>query len=368
MYMSAKEKIERRLPVFCRRAARAGGAGGLITQRQSFILKSICDAYARTGEPVGSKAIAALPGISMSSATIRAEMAALEKYGFLTHPHTSAGRVPTSLGYRFYIDHLMERDELSADEQQQIAQFLTHGLPDPDSILQRAGNLLAYLTQYATLATSPQMQDICFQKIELLLLSPTTLAIVAMTGGGLVLNRVCRLEEPADADALVVLENFVRRNVLDRPVGEIVPAHLQGEMLAVLAACPVLKPVLAQLIGLCQELCSVKVQVQGQTNLLRYARQDTDFFTFLDLLQQRARRDQSPAPRQIAITMGDDLGANLSGIAFVSTPYRSGGGESGVLGVIGPSYLNYSKIIPHIEYFTALLGNILSGADSEGDQ
>ena len=123
----------------------------MLTPRQGFVLQAICDLYSETGEPVSSGAIAKLAGDAFSSATIRSEMARLEALGCVKQPHTSAGRIPTAQGYRYYINHLMPRRELPVEKQREIARFLRQGVRDPDILLTRASSLLAYMTNYACL-------------------------------------------------------------------------------------------------------------------------------------------------------------------------------------------------------------------------
>ena len=340
----------------------------MLTPRQGFVLQAICDLYSETGEPVSSGAIAKLAGDAFSSATIRSEMARLEALGCVKQPHTSAGRIPTAQGYRYYINHLMLRRELPVEKQREIARFLRQGVRDPDILLTRASSLLAYMTNYAVLATSPQLSDLSMEKLEVVALTPQTLALVALTNTGLVLNQVCQLGLPAGERQLEKLSGFCRKILLHRPLHEVallrddfLQRELGGDYLC-------LAPAVQLICRMCAELCRAKVHLEGQSNLLRYAAPEHGYNAFLELLKETDTLLRA-APKEggnVAVLLGDDLDQELAGTTLVSTGYLFGDEHTGVLGIIGPRHLDYTRIIPHLAYFTDLLGRILNGTDGDG--
>src|SRR5436309_14681759 len=154
-----------------------------LTDRKADILRALVRQYIRTGEPVGSEILASAAGLKVSSATIRNELAALEELGFLKQPHTSAGRVPTELAYRYYVDLLPARSKLRETERRAIIHFFDEALADVDAILRGTTQLLSRLTRYASLALAPSQRETAIIRAELILLGTTTLLLVVFDTG-----------------------------------------------------------------------------------------------------------------------------------------------------------------------------------------
>src|SRR3989441_12934824 len=154
-----------------------------ITQRKAEILRALVGVYIRTGEPVGSEALQAAAGMGVSSATIRNELASLEELGFLSQPHPSAGRVPTDLAYRSYVDLLPARPRLREAERRAIVHFFDQALSDVDAILRGTTHLLSRLTRYASLAMAPSQREIGIARAELIRLGTVSLLLVVFDTG-----------------------------------------------------------------------------------------------------------------------------------------------------------------------------------------
>src|SRR5438445_11345551 len=175
--------------------------------RKVSVLRAIVEEYVRTGEPVGSETIAERHRLGVSSATIRNEMAALEELGFLTHPHTSAGRIPTDLGYRRYVDSLPSRGRLRDSQRRAIASFFEDAVGDLEEVLRGAAQLLSRLTQYAGLAVPPVAPEEQILRVELVEMG-TKLLILVITHHGQVFSRMIERPDGLGQDDV---ENLARR-------------------------------------------------------------------------------------------------------------------------------------------------------------
>ena len=186
--------------------------------RSMKILAAIVDEYIRTGEPVGSKALAEKPDISVSSATIRNTMAALEQEGYLDHPHTSAGRVPTYKGYRFYIDNLMDPIPLDQADKEQIDGLLEKAVHDSSSspeeaIVESASAALAEITKCATYSTNHVSQFSVITKVDVIPTGRRMYVLLMITSTGAIKNRVCRMQFDLTNEQMEFFTNFVSKNL-----------------------------------------------------------------------------------------------------------------------------------------------------------
>ena len=187
--------------------------GGDLSQRKKLILRSVIESHITTGEPIGSKYLMTKSDIPYSSATIRNEMAELEDMGYLEQPHTSAGRVPTSLGYRFYVDALMESYKLTATEIVSLNNIIKNKMGELDSILKSASKLIASMTNYTTVAVkAPHTDALTVSQFSYMLLEPTAFLLVMRMSDGNVETRHIRTEIPVDEEMLSKLSDVLGDN------------------------------------------------------------------------------------------------------------------------------------------------------------
>src|SRR5438552_7554700 len=186
-------------------------------ERKSAVLRAVVEEYVRTGEPVGSETIAERYGLGVSPATIRNEMAALEELGYLMHPHTSAGRIPTDLGYRRYVDSLPARSKLRDPQRRAITDFFQEAVGDLEEVLRGAAQLLSRLTQYAGLAVPPSSPEERILRIELVEMG-TKLLVLVITEHGQVLTRMIERPDGLPEDSVGSAARRVTEAVADRPL------------------------------------------------------------------------------------------------------------------------------------------------------
>ena len=333
--------------------------------RKRRILRAVIDNYIHSAEPVGSKTLAAEPGLAFSPATLRNEMAALEEQGYLEQPHTSAGRVPTPLGYRLYVDELMESRLLPRDEQETINRMLHRKIAELDRLLSQAGRLMSDLTHYAAVTSSvrPVTPDIL--KLELFPADPLTLVMVAVLDGGLVKTKLARLDSPAREEHIHALAAALsgQRNPLLMPEQEL-RARAGGGF----EYWEYVREFLQALSGIEQD-----VYVSGQAQLLSHPE-------FHDLL--RARRtieyiterrsalmsQTAHGPPGVRITIGpENIAAELADASVVMASYQMGDSLRGVIGVIGPTRMDYGRLIPRLRYFAAKLEQLAQNDNDNDD-
>ena len=173
-----------------------------LSDRKQKILASIVEQYIRSGEPIGSKTLMELLPMKVSSATIRNEMAELASMGLLEQPHTSAGRIPSHAGYRYYIDHLMHARELDDSDRQKIEAAFGTGL-DPEQLLSRAGEVLSELTKCAAVSTTPAGESTRIRRIEMVPVGSRTAMLVLLTSTGILKSRICRSDFPITVPLLL---------------------------------------------------------------------------------------------------------------------------------------------------------------------
>ncbi len=328
-------------------------------ERKLRILGAVVDEYIVTGEPVGSKAISKY--INASSATIRNEMAELEKQGYLEQPHTSAGRVPTYNGYRLYVDKLMQAGTLSEDERRIIDDAIPHEFYSEEDLVRSASNALAELTGCATFISGQNPKFSVISKVEVIPTGRRMYVLLMITSNGKIKNRTCRLEFDLTNEQLEYFSDYVKQNLEGIPV-----EYLSDEMLTKLEAAMgtyllTLSPLIKGLFDISKEMTMREVEVTGGKNML--LRQDVDqneIIAFLDNSGE-LRRLMDDSFSGIHVMFSPESDSFIVGnSSLISSNFSKNGRVAGHLGIIGPMRIDYRKVIPYIEYFTDKLSEMLT--------
>lgn len=332
------------------------------------ILAAIVDEYIRTGEPVGSKALAQKPDISVSSATIRNTMAALEQEGYLDHPHTSAGRVPTFKGYRFYIDNLMNPEPVSAEDLSQFDERIFGSAVTDDDIIKNASAALAEITKCATFSTNHVSQFSVITKVDVIPTGRRMYVLLLITSNGDVKNRVCRMEFDLSDEQMEFFTRFVNANLKGVNPADMTDEYMNKLVEALGSYMITLSPLLNAVYELSGEMMHENIEVKGESNLLTCQEFPmVDVMKFLEQKNELAMILDS-AFSGINVQFGAEEGTfAISNSTFVSASYYKDGKPAGTLGVIGPMRLDYRKVIPYIEYFSNKVTQLLS-QDEETQQ
>ncbi len=341
-----------------------------LNARSREIFRRIVEAYLETGEPVGSRNIARALQVSLSPASVRNVMSDLEMLGLIYAPHTSAGRLPTELGLRFFIDALLEVGDLSPGERQSIESRLGPQRQSVETVLDQASSLLSGLSRGAGLVLASKT-DMRIRHIEFVRLEPRRILIILVGDDGSVENRVVELDEDIPPSALVEAGNYLNARVQGRTLLEVrddiarTRSALEAE-LDVLSR-RVVEAGLATWSGVADDKPRMLI-VRGQANLLE------DLHALEDLERIRVLFDDLEKKKDIIELLGHAERADgvrifigsenklfsLSGSSVVAAPYRDSNEKIvGVLGVIGPTRLNYARIVPVVDYTAQLVSRLL---------
>ena len=333
-------------------------------ERKLKILSAIVETFVKTGEPVGSKALCEALDFSVSSATIRNEMADLAEMGLLEQPHTSAGRVPSHLGYRLYINRLMNRKPLSDEEQRYIDGTLLESADDPEKLLSDTSQLLAGMTKLAAVTTTPSDENATVRHIQFVQTGKRTAMLVMMTSTGLVKNKMFRCDYDLTPEILRIFHGILNEKFQNLPLAAITPALVQT-MAASLGEMTMLMPsVLMATLEAANEARDTELCLGGQTNLLFLP--EFDAATAKRMMEFLNRRSDfvkllNSQSDNLSVLIGRESGRpELVDSSLVVAKYRIGKKESGVIGVIGPTRMDYAKMIPSLEYLAQSVGRLLS--------
>jgi len=331
--------------------------------RRLEILRAIVDEYVATQEPVGSKAIADKSALGISPATIRNEMAVLEEEGLITHPHTSAGRIPTDLGYRVFVDKLATVKPLSSAERRAIETFL-EGALDLDDVVMRTVRLLADVTKQVAVVQYPSMVASRVRHVELVALTPTRVMMILITDSGRVEQRV--LEMTGDLPEALVsglraqINNAVSGqrlpDVADRITG-IMESYTTRERKDVAI-------VISTIIEMAMERPEEKVVLAGTANLARF-REDfsTTIHPVLEALEEQVvlLRLLGDANETVKVRIGQEQNeSNLRSTSLVTVGYGNENTPLGALGVIGPTRMDYAGSMSAVSAVARYVGRYIT--------
>lgn len=325
-------------------------------ERKSRILQAVIDAYIETAEPVGSRTIAKRVITEFSPATIRNEMADLEEMGFLEKPHTSAGRIPSWRGYRYYVDTLMKRQTLATQEIENLRDAMAMQVREINAIIARAGSVLSGMTNYTAFAMLPGQTGLYVQNIRLLLLEEGKLLSVIVLSDGTAKNRI--LNCPSDVDERVA-----------EALGKVLDVRLKGKkaeeinMLSITELAGLVRTHYEMLIHLeafFKEslLSGAQVYVDGVSHIFNHpefkdfdrAREFVNFVERSENLRELTSGREDAG--EVTVSIGKENSADeMQDCSMVLSEFHAGG-KTGTIGVIGPTRMDYAKIISMLEFIT----------------
>lgn len=329
--------------------------GQELSERKKLILKAIVESHIELGEPIGSKSLQQLPGINCSSATIRNEMAELEEMGYLEQPHTSAGRIPSQLGYRFYVDQLKEHYDMTTGEIAQINRILKAKTAELDQILVTASKIAAALTNYTGLAVKPKRNSVTVDRFETAYIDGYSFVLIMITSIGSVASKHVRLTEPKSRDTVNALCNALNEFVAGLPADSInLPVMMNMEN-AMGADAPLVAPIIKIVYSTLSEYDGGELQLSGINHLLRYQDYD-DPDQLMDLLGTLEQKDEilkivsESDADDVSVLIGSESSVRvMNNSALVFKPIIRNGKTLGVIGLIGPLRMDYAKVLEIID-------------------
>ena len=329
--------------------------------RKLKILSAVVNEYIVTGEPVGSKAIMA--HVKASSATIRNEMAELEKQGYLEQPHTSAGRIPTYKGYRLYVDQLMEQNQLTANEKKMLDSMIPQEYVTEEDLVNKASMALADLTKCAAVVANATPKFSLISKVEVIPTGKRMYVILMITSNGSIKNKVCRLEFDLSQDQLEFFDNFVKENLNGVPIDSLSDAYLEKLTEAMGTYMMTLSPLVSEIMKMTKEMSSVSIK--GQSNLLTCKDfNQNEIISFLDN-QKELKGFIDETFSGLHVMFSPERDGFIHNSSIITAPFSKDGKTAGALGLIGPMRLDYAKFIPYLEYFTGKISEMISEKPQE---
>jgi heat-inducible transcriptional repressor len=336
----------------------------MLDSRAQHLLKTLVERYVAEGQPVGSRALSRHSGLELSPATIRNVMADLEEMGLIASPHTSAGRVPTPRGYRFFVDSLMVVKPLEQGEIHRLEGEFS--VDRPQQLVNAAASLLSQLTQFAGVVATPKRREAVFRHLEFLRLSDRRVLLISVTPDGDVQNRILHTDRSYSPTALIEATNFFNQNF----AGQSLPAvreRLTEELRALREdVAGLMKAAVDAGEGALAE--GEALVVTGERNLLHaedLASNMQRLRRLFELFEQKTSLlhllDVSQRAQGVQIYIGGESGlVPLDECSVVTASYEVNGQVIGTLGVIGPTRMAYERVIPIVDVTSKLLSNALS--------
>lgn len=337
-----------------------------ISSRAEHLLKILVDRYIREGQPVGSRTLSKSANLELSAATIRNVMADLEEMGLVCSPHTSAGRIPTALGYRVFVDSLLQVQPLNSQDEQHLRKQLSQAKNEQD-LLQQASNLLSEITHLVGVVMLPRHNSKTLRHVEFLPLSGKRVLVILVINEQEVQNRILNTTRRYSASELEQAANYLNAAFTGKDI-DTVRQNLLQEMRETQASLSTMMQAAIEMAdkAFLAPQQAHDVLVTGQTNLLDVAELSNvnklrELFSafnqkrdILDLL------DQALDAQGVQIFIGEESGYDVLGeCSIVTAPYGHNGSVIGVLGVVGPTRMEYQRVIPIVDLTAKLLGSAL---------
>lgn len=337
----------------------------MLDKRQQKILKTVAYKYITTGMPVGSKSLAQNLNLGISAATIRNELSKLEGMGYLYQPHTSAGRVPTDLGYRFYVDSLSGRTRLRQEEKNAIITLFSRKTRELENLLQETSTLLSRLTSAAAMVIAPRLRRTTIKHVDLVNLAEDIVLLVIITDTGRVEKKIIDVKDSEETIDLEEIQSFLNRNLQGKGPEKVNGLTLHPDLRTLKS--PLLT---ARAITVIRDILSEdeyeKVFVGGTMNLLRYL--DSEGLKRIENLLEHFEEQyfllnmlgEALGSQELLVRIGDEnLYKELQYFSLVATPYAIGEEMVGTVSVLGSTRMDYARVIPTVDFIAKSLSRTL---------
>jgi len=336
-----------------------------LDERKYLILQAIIDDYIMTAMPVGSRTISRKSGVGYSPATIRNEMSDLEELGYLAQPHTSAGRVPSNKAYRLYVDHLLKTAKLTTDERERMHEHLVDKSKRVEGVIRSAANVLSDATKYTSVIVAPKLGTLRIKHVQLVPVAEKTALMIIVTNAGIVKDAVIRVPGGLSPDELYSISRMLTEKLADKPLEAV-----RQEFAEMLRNNAENRKLLGEALQVIEQKLESEDQgdviIGGSANLLGYpeysdVNKARNFLAVLeskDTIRKVLTRDGS---MEVTIRIGpENQVPALSDCSIVTASYRVGDHSNGTLGIIGPTRMNYNRVISVLDFMGRALSDVLS--------
>lgn len=335
-----------------------------LSERKRTILEAIIESYISTAEPVGSRTISKSPMINLSSATIRNEMADLEEMGFLEQPHTSAGRVPSEKGYRYYVDRLMHRYKLSMDEIALLRSLLESKISEVSVLAREISAICSKMTNCAIVSVTPETEETTIRQLQMMSVDRYTVLLIIVTSAGTVKTKQIAVPHPVETDFLTKLSMLLNQIIAGRQVDKINIDDLMTVKNSIPDHHELLQQMLIFVYECLDDVKNSDVFLGGVANILNYPEYNniTKAKELLEFLEDKKNIKKLLKPisngKDIQVFIGSENLANeMRDCSVVLSHYHIHDHQFGAIGIIGPKRMDYAKAVSMLEYFTKQLGS-----------
>ena len=337
-----------------------------LTERKKKVLRSIVDLYIRTAEPVGSKAIAELPDMNYSSATIRNEMADLLAMGYLEQPHTSAGRIPSPAGYRLYVDELMADYRLSIDETKSINTAIEEKMQRVDKMMEKVAKLVSQATDLPAISVASRHGGATVKRFDLILAGQNSVILVVMLSSDEVVNKLIKLPLDVTDTDIKLLGAVLNAAMTGLTADEFTAELLEKVMMAAGAAAPLVPVIVDFTTETLRRQGSTNMAIAGHSRLLGLPE-----YRDVDKAQKVLSSIDEDALSNLPAVMMNEHGTKvlvgpenvaqeLKDTSVVMTKFDIGDGMQGMIGVVGPTRMDYAKVTARLSYFAESLSKMFA--------
>ena len=337
----------------------------MLDKRAQILLKTLVERYIAEGQPVGSRTLSKYSGLDLSPATIRNVMSDLEEMGFISSPHTSAGRIPTPLGYRFFVDTLLVTRPLASGEIHRLEEQFH--LDNPQRAIQSASQLLSQLTRFAGVVMTPRRRAVSFRHIEFLRLSDRRVLLIVVTPEGDVQNRILFTGRDYTQSELIEAGNYINQNYAGQSF-EDVRQRLHQELSEIRQDMIMLMTAALEAGDKAVNEDNEQYVISGERNLLEVSELSQDMKRLRQLFELFEKKtsllqilDVSLHGQGVQIFIGGESGFSTPDeVSVVTAPYKVDGEVVGTVGVIGPTRMAYDRVVPIVDVTAKLLSSALS--------
>ncbi|WNQ13435.1 heat-inducible transcriptional repressor HrcA [Paenibacillus aurantius] len=336
----------------------------MLTERQKAILSAIVDDYIRSAEPVGSRSISKRGDVGFSPATIRNEMADLEELGYLEQPHTSAGRIPSHKGYRYYVDHLLKYGTLSSGELNMMKVFFAEKMQEMEQVIQHVASILSGMTNYTSIVMGPELFNTTLKHLQIIPLNERTAVAIIVTSTGHVENKTVQLPEGIPMSEVEKMVNLLNARLANVPL-----LHLRSKLYNEIGA------ELGRYVSGYEELMKVmenvlegeeehRIFLSGTTKMLDQPefKDVVKVKHILDLLEETPALVKlfTSLPEGIQVRIGSENQVEaMSNCSLITASYSIDGQSLGTIGILGPTRMEYAKVMSLLDHLSRDMTHIL---------
>ena len=346
-----------------------------LSERKLKILQAIISDYVRSAEPVGSRTLSKKYELGISPATIRNDMADLEEMGYLTHPHTSAGRVPSDKAYRLYVNALMKKKELTKEEKRVIAQKLHGDINEFEKTIEHAAAILSEITNLTSFALTPAQDNDTLKYVNLLPVDEHTVVLMIVSESGKISNTALHMKVPYTEENLQLLAKTMTYSYKGKTISEVLTHNIiENFETDITAMSGLAKNVMPNFMRTLEDMLNVNLYMEGLTNIFDIPEyNDLDKAkSFLSMLSQKEDFARKLMEREdgMIVTIGEENPDDImQDCSLITATYHVDGKMVGKIGVIGPTRMRYSEVTSIIEYLTDNLNHVfkLKGGGNEDE-